>query len=84
MRCLVLYRYVLCLVTFFKSLNTQEQEKVLENNKKTDRFLPCEQKISLLAWLLTLMKLFAWLVCHLGHKQTNYGTDKPREPLRKC
>lgn len=32
MRCLVLYRYVLCLVTFFKSLNTQEQEKVFENN----------------------------------------------------
>ena len=81
MRCLVLYRYVLCLVTFFKSLNTQEQEKVFENNnnKKQTR-----AKISLLAWLLTLMKLFAWLICHLGHEQTNYGTDKPCEPLREC
>ena len=44
MRCLVLFRYVLFLVTFFKPLDTQEQEKVFENNKKTDRFLPFEQR----------------------------------------
>ena len=74
MRCLVLFRYVLYLVTFFKSLNTQEQGKVFENNNSNKK-----QTVSLLAWLLTLMKLFAWLVRHLGHKQTNYGTDKPRE-----
>ena len=79
MRCLVLFRYVLFLVTFFKPLDTQEQGKVFENNNNNKK-----QTVSLLAWLLTLMKLFAWLICHLGHKQTNYGTDKPREPLRKC
>ena len=83
MRCLVLFRYVLCLVTFFKPLDTQEQGKVFENKKKTDHFCSARRDFSL-AWLLVFMKFFAWLVCCLEHKQTNHGTDKLGEPLHKC
>ena len=44
MRCLVLFRYVLCLVTFSKPLDMQEQGKVFENKKKNRPFFLCEER----------------------------------------
>lgn len=48
MRCLVLFRYVLCLVTFFKPLKTLGQRKVFENNsnQKQTVFYPASKDFS--------------------------------------